>query len=281
MGSVISYLNGTFMPNDAVNISPFDRGYLYGDGVYEVIPAYSGKFYRLDEHLQRLKKSLDALYIDSDKLLSNLSDKMSDLLYKNEGGDKAIYLQITRGFNPVRELNFSDEDQPTVFATVMALPNYSESNLSQGIVVMTAEDQRCPNSYIKSINKMGNILMRHQAKLNNLDDTIIIKGDKVLEATQSNIFLVQAGTLVTPKLNNFLLAGITRAVILDIAKRLQIPTVEREVIKSELYAADEIFLTSSSWTLKPVVQVDKKPIGSGFAGPMWKQLYQSYCEEFE
>ncbi len=267
------------MPIEQATISVMDRGFLFGDGVYEVVPVFGNKLLRVDEHLTRLQNSLNRI-----SLLNPHNDEQwlkifSSLLEKNAGEDRAIYLQISRGAYPKRDLAIKTEFPPTIFAMVLPVTPPDIEILSAGISVITVDDFRWGACDIKSTSLVANVMLKQQAVAAGVEDAILIKNCTVSEGTASNVFIVKNNVLSTPPSGHKLLPGITRDLVIEIAKNNTILVEEREIKEAELYTADEIWMTSSTREIAPVIRINNEAVGSGKAGEMWKRvmdLYQQY-----
>ena len=281
--SNIVYLNGQYLPVEEATVSVMDRGFLFGDGVYEVVPVFGNKMLRIDEHLARLQNSLDRISLSNPHNNSEWASIFSSLLEKNAGQDRAIYLQISRGAHAKRDLSIPAKTdvypRPTVFAMVLQVVPPDIEVVSAGISVITVDDFRWDACDIKSTSLVANVMLRHQAAQADVDDAILIKNDVVTEGTASNVFMVKNNVLITPPTGQQLLPGITRDLVIEIAKNNAILVEERKIKEAELYDADEIWMTSSTREIAPVISLNGKTVGSGAAGAMWKQvmnLYQQY-----
>ncbi len=279
----IVYLNGQYLPVDQATISVMDRGFLFGDGVYEVIPVFGNKLLRLDEHLHRLQNSLNRISLPDPHSNEEWTGIFSCLLKQNEGEDRALYLQISRGAYAKRDLtintDLSTDYPPTVFAMVLQVTPPDIEIVSAGISVITVDDFRWNACDIKSTSLVASVMLKQQAIVAEVDDAILIRNHVVTEGTASNVFIVKNGVLITPPTGHKLLPGITRDLVIEIAKNNTILVVEREVKEAELYNADEIWMTSSTREIAPVISLNGGAVGSGSAGPMWKRimdLYQQY-----
>ncbi len=280
MSSVnIIYLNGLYKPVEEATVSVMDRGFLFGDGVYEVIPVFGKSMLRIDEHLQRLQNSLNRISLPNPHSNKEWVKIFSDLLEKNTGEDRAVYLQVSRGVYPVRDLAIKADYPPTVFAMVLPVTPPDVERISAGISVITVEDFRWSACDIKSTSLVANVMLKQQAVAADVDDAILIKNSMLSEGTASNVFVVKDGVLITPPVGHDLLPGITRSLVIEIAKNSTILVEEREVKEVELYHADEIWMTSSTREVAPVIRLNGKAVGSGVAGEMWKiivDLYQQH-----
>ncbi len=264
------YLNGRFVPVDEAKVSVLDRGFLFGDGIYEVIPVYGGQPLRLDEHLRRLDQSLAAI-----KMKSPLGDKEWSAIFDrliSGTADQQIYLQVTRGAANKRDHSIPAEITPTVF--VMCTP-IAPIPLD-GIKAITVSDIRWDRCNIKAITLLANILLRQEAVDQGAAEAILVRDGQVLEGAASNIMIVSGGKIITPPKGDTILPGITRDLVLDLAKNLGIPTEERHFDIAELKNADEIWVTSSTREILSVIELDGKFISGGIPGKTWKTLQSAY-----
>lgn len=261
-----AYNNGRFLPLAEVAISPLDRGFLFADGVYEVIPVYAGKLFLLEAHLERLSRSLDAVAIQLDPP-PDWQALLGELVTRNGGGDQYVYLQITRGSAPVRDHRFPADTPPTLFAMASPLPDTRAAR--QGVAAVTRSDNRWDRCDIKSIALLPNVLLRQAAEQAGAAETILLREGRLTEASASNVFIVRDGALVTPPKSPHMLAGITRDFVLELAASTGIPTMQATVSEEELRTADEVWLTSSTREVTPVIRLDGKPVGGGEPGPVW------------
>lgn len=255
-----------------------DRGFLFADGVYEVIPVYNKQLFRLEQHLQRLQKSLAAIHLDFVIDIPWWQKTLTTLLAHNEsqGSNQAIYLQITRGYSETRNHNFPEHTQPTVFVQSTPIVTKSITELSHGVNAITLPDTRWEFCYIKSIALLANILATHQAKQQNANEAIMIRNGKAVEGASSNLFIVKNNILITPPLSTYILGGITRELILELAKQHDLAYQEREILEEELFTADELWIASSTREIYPVINLNNKPISNGKSGPMWHKMIALY-----
>ena len=278
----IVYLNGEYLPLEQAKISVLDRGFLFADGVYEVMPAYGGHLLRFDEHLQRLQNSLDSIRLKNPLTNSEWRAILLKLLLENPSEDQYIYLQVTRGVAEKRNHGFPDEVVPTVFIMVNSLAPVTKQEILPGVSAITLDDIRWKACHIKSISLLGNILLRQQALESDAVEAILIKDGKVTEGAASNVFAVIDGVLVTPPVGPCLLPGITRDLIIELAHKNNIPCEEREFSEQALLEASEIWVTSSTREILPVIKLNNKPVANGKSGPIWEQMidiYQAYKEK--
>ena len=280
--SNIVYLNGKYLPVEEATISVMDRGFLFGDGVYEVVPVFGNRMLRLDGHLKRLQNSLNRISLPNPYDNKQWTKIFSDLLEKNSGEDRAIYLQITRGAYAKRDLSVNTDYSPTVFVMVLPVTPPDIEVVSAGISVITVEDFRWNACDIKSTSLVANVMLRQQASEAKVEDAILIKNGLVTEGTASNVFLVKNDILITPPTGQLLLPGITRDLVIEIAKNNAILVEERDIQEAELFTADEIWMTSSTREIAPVINLNGEVVSGGVAGTMWKRvmdLYQRYKQE--
>jgi len=277
MQSDIVYLNGQYLPLGEAKISVMDRGFLFGDGVYEVIPAYNGHLFRPEEHFQRLDNSLQGIRLALPRSPPEWLDILNPLLNPEEP-DQSVYLQITRGAAPKRDHAFPENVAPTVFA--MCTPIKYFAGKDSGIKAITLEDNRWQSCHIKAITLLANILLRQQAVDEGCAETLLVKNGYVTEGAASNVFAVLDGVLVTPPKDNAILPGITRDVIVEIAVKENIAVAERSIKQTELRTASEIWFTSSTREILPVVELDGRSIGGGEPGPLFR-LMNALFQQFK
>lgn len=275
----ICYLNDEFLPLAEASVSVLDRGFIFGDGVYEMIPVFSGHAFRLEEHLQRLINSLAEVHISNPHTQQEWTDLINKLVLKNTALHQGIYLQITRGVAR-RDHAFPDDSEPTVFLMSSALPDTCSASPVTAAVI---EDPRWNNCHIKAISLLPNVLLRQQAREKGAYEAILIKGGLLTEGAASNVFIVKDGVVKTPPKGTDLLPGITRDLVVELLHAHQIPCEETQITEAELRAADEIWLTSSTKEILPVIQLDKKDVGTGEPGEIWQQAvvnYQNFKDSF-
>ncbi|HQS57857.1 MAG: D-amino acid aminotransferase [Gallionellales bacterium 35-53-114] len=271
------YLNGNFKPIEEAYIPVLDRGFIFGDGVYEVIPVYSRRAFRLAEHLKRLQASLDGIRLPNPHSETEWTSLVNELIAKNEGEDQYLYLHITRGVARRDHAFPQPPVQPTVFMMSSPLLHPAAELLASGVSAVTAVDNRWLRCDIKAISLLPNVLLRQQAVDAGCAETILIRDDKFMtEGAASNIFVVKNGTLLAPPKDNLMLPGITYDVVLEIAAANHIPVEGRKIGKDELFTADELLLTSSTREIMPITTLDAKAVGNGKPGPVFARLYTLY-----
>jgi len=267
----IIYLNGKYQPDQDACVSVMDRGFIFGDGVYEVIPAYGGHLFRLAEHLQRLQNSLDAIRLPNPHTTPQWQTILETLIDKNNGGDLSVYLQVTRG-PAKRDHALPANIQPTVFAMANPLTPPTKESLKDGIKAITTQDYRWLNCHIKAISLLPNVLLRQLAIDAGATESILIRHNEATEGAASNLFIVENGVIVTPPKGPFLLPGITRDLILELANDNHISTEETTITEQRLRDADEIWMTSSTKEILPVTYLDGIAVGNGKPGPVWSRM---------
>ncbi|MGH8528454.1 MAG: D-amino acid aminotransferase [Nevskiales bacterium] len=270
----IAYLNGSFLPLSEARVPALDRGYLFGDGVYEVLPVYQGRPFRLDAHLQRLETSLAGILLSNPHPAGEWRKLLQQLIDLSGGGNLMLYLQVTRGAYPSRSHALPADPKPGVFAYCQALPAITEQIRREGVAAVTATDTRWQLCHIKSIALLANVLLTHQASLQGCHEVLLHRGEEVTEGGSSNVFAVIEGQLVTPPKSHYILAGITRDVLLELAEKHAIPCAERPISLAQLRGAQEIWITSSTRELYPVTRLDGKSVGDGRPGRLWQQMFE-------
>ncbi|BCK86893.1 D-alanine aminotransferase [Sideroxyarcus emersonii] len=275
------YLNGAFMPIEEARISVLDRGFIFGDGVYEVIPVYSRRPFRLAEHLQRLQHSLDGIKLKNPHSEREWTAILSELIERNaqdgRNQDQYLYLHITRGVAKRDHAFPNPPVPPTVFLLSNPLTTPPAELLQSGIACITVADNRWLRCDIKAIALLPNVLLRQAAVEAGCAEAILIRDDAFLtEGAASNIFVVKNGKLLAPPKDNLMLPGITYDVILELAAANGIPYKVRRVTKAEVLGADELLLTSSTKEVLPITQLDGKPVGNGKPGAMFAKLHPLY-----
>jgi D-alanine transaminase len=270
------YLNGEFLPPNQARVSVFDRGFIFGDGVYEVIPVFGGRLFRLPHHLSRLDASLGAIRLRNPHTQQEWNNIFTRLLAEGSG-DQSIYLQITRGVAP-RDHAFPPNITPTVFAYAQPLKYSPPEQLAQGVAAVTAADIRWQRCDIKAIALLANALLRQEAIDQGAVEAILLRDGVITEGAASNIFVIKNGRLVTPPKGPFILPGITRDLVVEIARAKGIPCDELPVKIETLTSADEVWLTSSTKEILPITRIDGRAVGNGKPGPMHARMFALYKE---
>lgn len=269
------YLNGKFMPIEEACVPVLDRGFIFGDGVYEVIPAYSRKLFRLASHLHRLQHSLDSIRLKNPYSNSQWHDLLKKIVAGNDNEDQYIYLHITRGVAK-RDHAFPPNSSPTVFIMSNPLLAPSQDLLTNGCSAITAIDNRWIRCDIKSISLLPNVLLRQMAIDANASETILIRDGFLTEGSASSIFIVKDDILLAPPKSHLMLPGITYDVVLELATANHVPYKIREIHEEELQTADEIMLTSSTREIMAVTRLNDNPVGNGKPGKQCQRLQQLY-----
>jgi D-alanine transaminase len=277
----IVYLNGKFMADTEACVPVLDRGFIFGDGVYEVIPVYGGRLFRFREHLTRLENSLRAVRIANPLDSAGWQQMLQQLVEQNDGGDLSMYLQVTRGAAK-RDHALPANVTPTVFAMCNPLVPPAAEVLEQGVSAISLDDIRWQHCHIKAISLLPNILLRQQALDQDAAEAILIRDGVATEGAASNLFAVLDGVLTTPPKGPTLLPGITRDLVLELAASNHIPHQEADITLDALRNAEEIWLTSSTKEILPVTRFDGKAVADGKPGPLFQRmlnLYQQYKQQ--
>ena len=275
------YLNGRFMAPEAAQISPMDRGFLFADGIYEVIPAYNGVLFRFEEHLARLERSLAEVDIHNPHSREHWQTLCDELLQHNGGGNLSVYLQITRGAAEKRDHAFpSPAVTPTVFmmTSTIAVPAADSPDTAIGAKAITLDDIRWARCDIKSVSLLANSLLRQQAMAAGAAEAILLRDGFVTEGSASNVFVVKDGSIATPPKSHAILGGITRDLVVELCQQHGLALQEREITEMQLRQADEIWITSSTREVVPVTHLNDAIIGNGQPGPQWKTLARHYVQ---
>ncbi len=271
----IVYLHGSFMPIDQAHVPVLDRGFIFGDGVYEVIPVYSRRPFRLQEHLRRLQHSLNGIRLENPHSDQEWADLITQLIARNDGEDQSVYMQITRGVAK-RDHAFPPGIKPTIFmmSNPMTMP---QSELrATGVSVITAPDNRWLRCDIKATSLLPNVLLRQLAVDAGAVEVLLLRDGFLTEGAASNIFVVQNGTLLAPPKDHLMLPGITYDVVIELAVANNIRCEVRPVSEHEVRTAQELWQTSSLREVMPITVLDGKPVGDGKPGPLFKKMYAFY-----
>ena len=271
------YLNGEFMPLEQARVPVLDRGFIFGDGVYEVIPVYSRHPFRLAEHLRRLQASLDGIRLSNPHDDAEWTRLVRRLIELNEPEDQSLYLHVTRGVAK-RDHAFPSGVAPTVFMMSNALVTPPRDQVEKGVGAITATDNRWLRCDIKAIALLPNVLLRQLAVDADCVETVLLRDGSMTEGAASNIFVVKDGILLAPPKNHLMLPGITYDVVLELAQADGIKHKIRPVAESELRGADEAWLTSSTKEVLAIVRLDGKALGKGVPGPLFRRMYALYQE---
>ena len=273
----ICYLNGSFEPLADARISPLDRGFLFADGVYEVLPVFAGRPFRFKEHFDRLDRSLNEIRLPSPHTHAQWQALLDELVARNGGGDMYVYIQVTRGMEYGRNHAFPAKVVPTVFGMASPLPVLTDAIREHGLKAITVEDFRWGRCDIKSIALLANVLIKQSAEDAGANEAIIVHEGHVLEGASTSVFAVIEGVLRTPPNSHHLLPGTTRDVVLELAKDAFNCQVE-PISVAELRRADEIWIAAATRDVLPVTLLDGVPVGTGRPGPLWARMSTAFNE---
>jgi D-alanine transaminase len=271
------FLNGKLVPLEQANVSVLDRGFIFGDGVYELVPVYSRVPFRLDEHLTRLERSLGEAKIRNPYSRAQWRSHVYQLVDAQAFDDQGVYFQVTRGVAK-RDHAFPKSLEPTVFMMSNPLLSPPQAQVEKGGAAVSATDNRWLRCDIKSISLIGNCLLRQMSAEAGAVETILFRDGKLTEASASNVFIVKRGVIHSPPKSNLILPGITYDVVTELAQASNLPIEFREVSEAEVRAADEIWVTSSSKEVLAIVELDGKRVGDGRPGPAFRRMHQLYQE---
>ena len=270
------YLNGNFIPKEKAYISVMDRGFLFGDGVYEVFPVYNKKIIGFEAHLSRLQDGLDAINIKNPHSNDDWKSLIKKIISFNiKNANQAIYLQISRGCDQNRKHTY-DELNPTTYIQSSLIGPREKNSLFKGKSAITREDIRWLKSNTKATSLLANTLYAQEAKENNAEEAILLRNGVVTEASSSNVFIVKDNCIYTHPKGRNILPGITRDITISLAKKLNIKVRETTFSKEQLMEADEVWITSSTREILPITSIDNNIINSGLSGPIWSLIYDQY-----
>jgi D-alanine transaminase len=278
MTSSIAHFNGQLLPLDKISISPLDRGFIFGDGVYEVIPVYEGVMMRGREHFERLQRSMDEIQLKNPHTTEEWLKRVQELL-AHHPGNQSVYIQVTRGVPPKRDHVIPKGIQPTVFMMCQPLASPSREAVENGVACVTSRDFRWEKCHVKSTSLLGNVLARQISADVGATETILLRDGFVTEASSSNVFVVKDGVVAAAPQDNLILLGITYELVVKLASEGAVRLEIRPIPESELRAADEVWLSSSTKEVLAVTTLDGKPVGGGKPGPVFKRmhaLFQDY-----
>jgi len=263
------------MPVDEARVPVLDRGFIFGDGVYELVPVYSRVPFRMDEHLARLERSLAAVRIRNPYSRAEWREIILQLVAKQSFEDQGVYLQVTRGVAS-RDHAFPKDAVPTVFMMSSPLVNPPQELVANGAAAVSAVDDRWHHCDIKSISLIGNCLLRQVSADAGAAETILFRDGRLTEASASNVFVVKGGVILSPPKSNLILPGITYDVVAEIAQAAGLPLEYRDLSEAEVRGADEIWVTSSSKEVLAIVTLDGKPVAGGRPGPVFRRVHALY-----
>lgn len=275
----IAFLSGQFLPLSEARISPLDRGFLFGDAVYEVIPVYNGNPFLYHEHFARLDRSLREMSIPNPHTAGEWSHIVRTLIQKNGGGDLSLYLQVSRGVEAVRNHAMPAQCHPTVFLMAQALPKIDPSLFSDGAKAVTTEDLRWHRCDIKSTNLLANAMAKTVAVQHGALEALLIRDNHLSEGSSSSTLIVKNNHVIAPEYTRELLPGTTRNLLVDLAQEAQISVQFKPISVAELMAADEVFIGFATRGVVPITRLNDQPIGTGKPGPVFKALRQRFDEK--
>jgi D-alanine transaminase len=274
----ICYLNGQYLPLAEARVSPLDRAFLFGDAVYEVLPIYASRPFRLREHLERLNRSLAGIQMSAPLPHADWAHLCEELISRNSAHDAYLYLQVTRGAELGRNHAWPEGLRPTLFAYVTALEPLSPSILEQGVSAVTATDTRWARRDIKSTALLANILLKKLAADAGAFETIMLESGELTEGSSTTVHVVTDGAIRTPPNGHHILPGTTRDVVTELAGRLGLRSESSSVSEAKLRAADEIWLAFATRGVLPVTVLDGAPVGTGKPGPLFKRMSAAFAD---
>ncbi|HWK49261.1 MAG TPA: D-amino acid aminotransferase [Steroidobacter sp.] len=272
------YLNGEYLALRDARISPLDRGFLFGDSVYEVLPVFGGRMFLFQEHFDRLARSLHEIRLENPHTHAQWRGILEQLIARNGGSsDSYVYVQVSRGMEYGRNHAFPAVVNPTVFVMASPMPVFTDEQRATGLSAITVQDFRWGRCDIKSTSLLANVLMKQQAADAGASEALIVRDDQVLEGSSSSVFIVKGGVLITPPNSHRILPGTTRDAALSLATNVM-PIEIRSLSLEELRAADEVWISAATRDVLPVTRVDGAPIGSGRPGPAWLRMADSFVQ---
>jgi len=277
MTSPIAHFNGQLLPLDRIFISPLDRGFIFGDGVYEVIPVYDGVMLRGREHFERLQRSMDEIRLQNPHTVDEWLG-LVDKLLAHHPGNQSVYIQVTRGVPAKRDHALPEGLTPTVFMMCYPLASPAKEQVDNGVACVTARDFRWEKCHIKSTSLLGNVLARQLSADVGATETILLRDGFLTEASASNVFVVKDGVVAAPPRDNLILLGITYDLLVRLAAEGTVKLEIRPIPEAELRTADEVWLSSSTKEVLAVTRLDGKPVGDGRPGATFRRMHALYQE---
>jgi D-alanine transaminase len=270
------YLNGSYVPLQQATVSPFDRAFLFGDAVYEVVPVYAGRPFRLRQHLDRLNRSLDGIRMPPPMAHGDWAHICQELISRNEADDAHLYVQVSRGAEFGRNHAWPEGLKPTVFAYCTALDPLPAAFTDNGVTAITAPEIRWARRDIKATSLLGNILLKKLAADAGAFETIMLENGQLTEGSSTTVHVVKDAVIHTPPNGRHILPGTTRDVVLELADLLSIRNVSASVTEAQLRSADEVWLAFSTRGLLPITKLDGVAVGSGKPGALFKRMYVAF-----
>jgi D-alanine transaminase len=274
----IVHLNGALLPLADATISVLDRGFIYGDGAYELVPVYARKPFRMTQHLDRLQRTLDGIRLPNPHSRGEWERIIGQVIERTPFADQAVYMQVTRGVAK-RDHSFPKDAKPTVFVMSNPLPTPTREQVEDGVAVVTAEDNRWKRCDLKTISLLGNVLMRQLATDADAVETVMFRDGWLTEASASNVLIVKDGTIVAPPKDNQILPGITYDATIEFARDAGLAAEIRPVSRAEAQDADEMWLSSSTKEVLAVTSVDGRAFAGGKPGPVFRRVYDVFQEK--
>lgn len=271
----VCYLDGSYQALRDARISPLDRGFLFADSVYEVLPVYDGRMFRFREHFDRLARGLNEIRLASPHTHPQWLEILTELIRRNGTVDMYVYVQVTRGMEFGRNHQFPAQVKPTVFAMALPLPTLSDEQRLHGLSAITVQDFRWGRCDIKATGLLANVLMKQQAADAGAQEAIILRDNEVMEGSSTSIFVVTRGSVATPPNSRRILPGTTRDAAVEMVNGVM-PVEVRPILIEELRAADEVWLSAATRNVIPVGRIDGRPVGDGKPGPMWRRMNQAF-----
>ncbi|MGE0013229.1 MAG: D-amino acid aminotransferase [Azoarcus sp.] len=272
----LCYLNGRYQPLDEARVSPMDRGFLFGDGAYEVIPVYSRHPFRLEEHVARLESTLASIRLPNPHHPDEWAAIIREVIDRNAREDQSVYLQVSRGADDIRNHAFPKVVRPTVFVLSEPLVTPPAFQREEGVACVSAADFRWLRCDLKTVALLANCLLRQHALDQGCVETILFRDGFLTEGAASNIFVVKDGVMLAPPKSHLMLPGITYDVVLELAVRHGLRHEVREILENEVRHADELWMTSSTKEVLPITRLDDKAVGRGTPGPVGLQMHAWY-----
>jgi D-alanine transaminase len=275
MNDPLVYLNGAYTPLSEAKIPVLDRGFIFGDGIYDVVPMYGRKLFRAKQHLARLSRSLASISIPNPHTEEEWTELIRKVAEAHPADDQVVYIQVTRGVAK-RAHAFPDEVTPTVFVMTNPLVLPPAAAREAGVACVSMDDKRWLRCEIKSVSLLGNVLAAQHAAENKVAETIQFRDGFLTEASSSNVWIVKNGKLMGPPKDNLILEGIRYGLLEELTAAAGVSMEARRIARDEVFAADEVLLTSATKEILPVVTIDGNTIGAGKPGPVFKKLYAAY-----
>jgi len=272
----LCYLNGDFLPLQDAKVSPLDRGFLFGDAVYEVLPVYAGRPFRFRQHFDRMNRSLAAIRMAAPMSQAEWLAVCTGLIERNGGGDQYLYVQVTRGAEFARNHAWPDGLRPTIFAYASALEPLAPAMLENGVAAITAQDTRWARRDVKSTALLANVLLKRLAVDAGAFETILLEDGALTEGSSTTVHVLRAANLHTPPNGHRILPGTTRDVVDELAERIGLPHSAARITEAQLRAADEIWLAFSTRGVLPVTRLDGRAVGAGRPGPWFRRLHGAF-----